>query len=76
MDEYYSKAHELKMIIHSEGDLKWAETNADRVHEGCFLYLQPEWSVSEKILPLIVEYAKQNPKWRISLQSHKYMNIP
>jgi len=73
---YFTRAHELKMIIHHEGDLKWAETNAARVHPGCLLYLQPEWSNVSAILPVIIDYAKQNPKWKISLQSHKYMNIP
>ena len=75
-EEYYFKAHELKVIVQNENDLKWAETNADKVHEECLLYLQPEWSTVKEILPVIIEYVKQHPKWRISLQSHKYMNIP
>ena len=76
VDSWYSVAHELKMIIHNEGDLTWAEANASRARKGCFLYLQPEWSNVKDILPVIIEYAKQHPKWNISLQSHKYMNIP
>lgn len=76
VDEYFSLASELKMIVCNERDLRWAELNAARVHEGCLLYLQPEWSVVEKILPVIIEYVKNHPDWNVSLQSHKYMNIP
>lgn len=72
----FKKAHELKMIIQEEKDLLWAEENAIKVNRQCELYLQPEWSVAPKILPVIIEYAKHNPKWKISLQSHKYMKIP
>lgn len=75
-EEFYTKAHELKVIIHQESDLKWAESNAERVRPECILYLQPEWSRVGDILPVIIEYVKHHPKWRISLQSHKYMNIP
>ncbi len=75
-EEYYTKAHELKVIIHTESDLKFAESNAERVHSGCILYLQPEWSRVNEILPVIIDYVKQHPRWKISLQSHKYMSIP
>jgi len=75
-EEFYTKAHELKVIIHQESDLKWAESNAARVSPGCLLYLQPEWSKVNDILPVIINYVKERPQWKISLQSHKYMNIP
>ena len=76
LDEAYIRANELKVIIGSESDLEWAEECAKRVGESCMLYLQPEWSVAEEIMPVLVEYAKQNPRWNISIQSHKYMRIP
>jgi len=72
----YKEANELKVIIANKGDLDWAEKNAKRVHEDCHLYLQPEWSKSDIMMPIITEYIMANPKWKISLQSHKYMNIP
>ena len=53
-----------------------AEEHAKKVSKDCILYLQPEWSVSKKITPLIVEYVRKHPKWKISLQTHKYLNIP
>ena len=74
--EAYGHANELKVIISSESDLEWAEECAELVDENCMLYLQPEWSVAEEIMPVLVEYAKQNPRWNISIQSHKYMRIP
>lgn len=76
LDEAYVRADELKVIIGSESDFEWAERNAERVTEHCLLYLQPEWSVYEKIMPAIVEYAKARPKWNISVQVHKFMHIP
>lgn len=72
----YERANELKVIIEKEADLKWAEQNAKLVNNDAFLFLQPEWSVSEKIVPVIIDYIMKNPKWRISLQSHKFMGIP
>ncbi len=74
--EIYNNAHELKVVIQHEADLNWAEQNASLVKSSCLLYLQPEWSVSEKIMPWLTNYVMNNPKWRISLQSHKYMHIP
>jgi organic radical activating enzyme len=72
----FPRAHELKVIIASEEDLKWAQENASRVSPSCKLYLQPEWSMREQILPLIIEFSKTNPRWMVSIQSHKYMRIP
>ena len=76
LEEAYGKADELKVIIETDEDFEWAEQNAAKVGEKCLLYLQPEWSVFEQIMPKIVEYAKQNPKWCISTQTHKFMKIP
>lgn len=72
----YQHADELKVIIYNKTDFDWAETFAKQVRVSCKLYLQPEWSREKEMLPLIVDYVKQNPQWRISLQVHKYMNIP
>ena len=69
-------ADELKVIIQDETDFTWAEKYSNLVSEKCMLFLQPEWSRSEVVTPAIVEYIKKNQRWRISLQSHKYMHIP
>ncbi|MDR0660720.1 MAG: 7-carboxy-7-deazaguanine synthase QueE [Prevotellaceae bacterium] len=69
-------ANELKVIIEQEKDLIWAEENAAKVSQECLLYLQPEWSKYKKIIQPLVGYAKQYPKWNISIQAHKFMNIP
>ncbi len=72
----YKNAHELKVIIQRESDLKWAELNAELVNKGVPLFLQPEWSVASELMPLLTDYIMKNPSWRMSLQSHKYMGIP
>jgi 7-carboxy-7-deazaguanine synthase len=74
--EFYPKAHELKVVIFNKSDFAWAETHADQVDKNCLLYLQPEWSKEAELLPQIIDYVKENPKWRISVQVHKYMQIP
>lgn len=76
VEEAYSKAKELKIIINHPSDFEWAEQHALKLDKNCKLYLQPEWSKQERFLPMIIEYVKNNPKWRISLQTHKFMNIP
>ena len=75
-DEAYVRANELKVIISHPSDLEWANKHAEKVLDSCHLFLQPEWSKTEKLLPLIISYVKGNLKWKISLQTHKFMNIP
>lgn len=76
LKEAFARADELKVIVETEEDFEWAERNAREVSLRCRLYLQPEWSVSEQVMPLLVEYAKAHPRWNISIQTHKYMHIP
>ena len=76
LEEVYKEADELKMIIHNKSDFEFAEEHAAKVNDKCELFLQPEWSKKEKMTELIVEYVMKNPKWKISLQTHKYLNIP
>ncbi|GMN10868.1 7-carboxy-7-deazaguanine synthase QueE [Croceitalea sp. MTPC9] len=74
--EIYERAHELKVIVYNKHDLIFAEEQAAKVNANCILYLQPEWSVREKVTPLIVDYVMKKPNWKVSLQTHKYLNIP
>ncbi len=76
LEEIYLKTNELKVIVYNKNDFKFAEEQAKKVSENCELFLQPEWSNKEKMTPLIVDYVMKNPKWKISLQTHKYLNIP
>jgi 7-carboxy-7-deazaguanine synthase len=69
-------ANELKVIIEEPEDLAWALKNAQMTGPGCLLYLQPEWSSRREMMPVIVNFIKEHPEWKISLQSHKYMGIP
>jgi organic radical activating enzyme len=69
-------ADELKVIVFNKSDFAWAEEHARMVGPGCKLYLQPEWSKAKEMTPLIVDYVMNNPQWEISLQTHKYLNIP
>lgn len=70
------QAHELKVVIYNKHDFSWAETHAAAVSPACKLYLQPEWDKSPEITPLIIDYIKAHPKWELSLQLHKYINVP
>lgn len=72
----YSVADELKVIVFNKHDLQWAEEHASKLNKECKIYLQPEWSKQEKLLPVILEYIKENPKWTLSLQTHKFINVP
>jgi 7-carboxy-7-deazaguanine synthase len=70
------KAHELKIIIFNSSDFAWAQSHAKQVGNQCKLLLQPEWDKSATMTPLIIDFVKQNPQWQISLQTHKFMQIP
>ncbi len=74
--EAYAAARELKIIIYNRHDFIFAEEQASLVSGNCRLFLQAEWSRREEIYPLMVEYIKANPKWRLGLQTHKYIHIP
>ena len=76
LQEILPVANELKVIIYNKTDFDWGESFAAQVSPHCKLYLQPEWSKADKMMPLIVEYIKQNPKWELSLQIHKFINVP
>lgn len=75
-ESIYAHANELKVIVYHKSDFDFAEQHAALVNEDCVLLLQSEWSRIQEMTPLIVEYVKQHPKWRVSLQTHKYMEIP
>ena len=76
VQEAYDIAQELKVIIYNKHDFQFAEEQAAKVNNNAILFLQPEWSKKEEMTPLIIDYVMKNPKWRISLQTHKYLNIP
>ncbi|HOK37444.1 MAG TPA: 7-carboxy-7-deazaguanine synthase QueE [Bacteroidales bacterium] len=76
LDIYFQIANEVKVVIFEEDDFLWAETCANKSKKSSELFLQPEWSRIKKTAEMVVDYVKNNPKWKISLQVHKYLNIP
>jgi 7-carboxy-7-deazaguanine synthase len=76
LPEMLPHASELKVVIFNRHDFSWAEQFAAQVSRQCRLYLQPEWSKAAQVTPLIVDYIKAHPKWQLSLQVHKYINVP
>ena len=76
LPEVIKAANELKVVVFNKHDFEWAEQYASQVSDKCKLYLQPEWDKRETITPLIINYIKANPKWQLSLQIHKYINVP
>jgi len=76
LDESIQAASELKVVIFNTHDFEWAEAYAKQVAPNCKLYLQPEWDKSNEITPLVIEYIKAHPKWELSAQLHKYIQVP
>jgi len=76
LPEVIAAADELKVIIYNKSDFDWAEKYAALVSPGCKLYLQPEWSKADAMTPLMIDYIKAHPKWKLCLQIHKYINVP
>lgn len=74
--EVLASANELKVVVFNKSDFAWAEEHAAQTQASCKLYLQPEWSKRDEMMPLIVSYIKANPQWQVSLQTHKYLQIP
>lgn len=76
LEECLELAHELKIVVYNKSDFAWAEQYAEKMHPNCKLFLQPEWSKRDVVTPLIIDYIQQHPQWQLSLQTHKYINIP
>jgi len=76
LPEILPHASELKIVVYNKSDFAWAEKWASKVSPQCKLYLQPEWSKSAVVTPLIIDYIKENPRWEFSLQLHKYIHVP
>lgn len=76
LDEFYKASDELKVVVYNKSDFKWAGQHAEKMSDNAELFLQPEWSKEKEMTPLIVDFVKRNPRWKISLQTHKYMDIP
>lgn len=76
LPEIIPLANELKIIIYNKSDFAWGEKFAAQANKDCKLYLQPEWSKAAAVTPMIIDYIKANPQWQLSLQVHKYINIP
>lgn len=74
--EIFPIANELKIVVYNKSDFAWAEKNAALVSPNCKLFLQPEWSKSNIVTPMIIDYIKEHPKWEFSLQLHKYIHVP
>ena len=74
--EVVIKANELKVVVFNKSDFEWAEKWAAQVSPGCKLYLQPEWDKAALVTPMIIDYIKAHPQWQLSLQIHKYINVP
>jgi organic radical activating enzyme len=76
LQQVANDANELKVIIYNKSDFNWAEKHAATVGEKCWLFLQPEWSKQNSMMPQIIDYVKENPRWQISLQAHKFIGVP
>ncbi len=76
LPQVLDKANELKVVVFNKSDFDWAEKHARLVSPGCKLYLQPEWDKAVTVTPMIIDYIKEHPQWQLSLQIHKYINVP
>ena len=76
LPEVVPHADELKIVVFNKSDFEWAERYAAQVKPICKLYLQPEWDKAAQVTPMIIDYIKANPQWQLSLQVHKYINVP
>ncbi len=76
LDEFYAEADELKVIILNKHDLSWAQEHSKKIKKSCQLFLQPEWDKRDETEPLILNFIRSNPNWRMSVQQHKFLGIP
>jgi 7-carboxy-7-deazaguanine synthase len=75
VESIYGKANELKVVVFNKSDIDWSQSHAEKVNLNCGLYLQPEWDKRELMQPLIIDFIRKNIRWRISVQTHKYLGV-
>jgi Organic radical activating enzymes len=71
--EVLQACDELKVVVHEPADLLFAEVVATQAPQATWL-LQPGWS-SEEGQELAIAMARRNSRWRLSLQSHKWLGV-
>jgi organic radical activating enzyme len=76
LEMYFELSHELKVVIAHKNDLRWAKEFEAKMHKNCKLYIQPEWDNRQEMTNLCIDFIKENPNWSLSLQTHKYIDIP
>ena len=76
LDAIYEQTDELKVIVVNRQDLEWGREHASRLQVPARWYFQPEWDRREQVLYYTVVFVQENPEWRISLQTHKYLGLP
>ena len=76
LEEIYDKVNELKVVVNNRADLRSANSHKLKISKKAMFYLQPEWSKSDEVLPNVLTFLQENPEWRLSLQTHKFLNIP
>ncbi|OHX65574.1 7-carboxy-7-deazaguanine synthase QueE [Flammeovirga pacifica] len=76
VEEAYQLASEFKVVVYHKSDIQWAINLSEKLNKDCKLYIQPEWSKRQEVTPMLVEFVKNNPEWQLSLQTHKYIDIP
>jgi 7-carboxy-7-deazaguanine synthase len=76
LEMYFELSDELKVVIAHKNDLRWAKEFEAKMHKNCKLYIQPEWDNRNEMTKLCTDFIKENPNWSLSLQTHKYIDIP
>lgn len=76
LEEYYQGSDELKVIVYNRHDLEWGAEHAEKMNDKAQLFFQPEWEEKDSSIPIILNYIREHTRWRISLQSHKYIGVP
>lgn len=76
LEDNMELADELKVVVYNKTDFQWGEQHAAKVRKDCLRYLQPEWSKKDTMVPMMIDYIHKHPEWQLSLQTHKYINIP
>ena len=69
-----SRCDELKVVVLDTDDVSFAHAMANDTSMATHLPVQPVWD-SETAQDLAIHHVKQHPRWRLSLQSHKFLQI-
>ncbi len=73
--DLFPRVNEWKYVVEKDFDFQILERHKP-YNKNTFYSLSPEFTQMSESVSRIIKFIQSNPQWRLSLQTHKWINIP